>query len=291
MRRRVERLLVILLAVILFAFHADLKRAADPRAVQELAAETHASEGWRGKMAPDFTLDLRDGTKFHLADHVGKEVIVLNFFATWCAPCRAEAPELNRFALAWKGKPVTVIGIDADEKPPVVYRYVQAFHVPYAVGIDGGGISEAYAATSLPTTIIISGTGHVLLYENGAIMNTDVAFRDIIPKAVADMRAGHGITRDQYLAAARGEAYWDVREPRSKSSDEPKLTGHAAELAAQIDCLCGCGDKLTKCNCSRAGAMKKKLAAMKFDGHQTNADIIRALDAEFCIRDGKKEDM
>jgi|GEM_PF-1051011 len=285
--RRAEWLLLLLAAVAILGFHAKLKKGADPEQVRQLSDALRVPEEWESKVAPELELTLRDGTKFSLADHVGKEVVILNFFATWCGPCRAEAPELNRYSQVMRGKPVILIGIDAAEAPARVDAYVNEFRVPYPVGIDAGEIEAKYGVKSYPTTVVIGADGRIALYETGAIMNADVAFGEIVQVQIDQIRAGRGVARENYIALAKNERYVTVTE-RVEEKDEPRLTGRAAALANEMECLCGCSDKLATCSCSRATKMKEKLALITKNDQRSDAEIITALNNEFCVR-GKKE--
>ncbi|MBL8743174.1 MAG: TlpA family protein disulfide reductase, partial [Myxococcales bacterium] len=74
----------------------------------------------RNKLAPDFTLPTLDGGQVRLADYKGK-TIVLNFWASWCAPCRDEMPSLARLALALEGrKDIVLLTVSVDEEPQAI---------------------------------------------------------------------------------------------------------------------------------------------------------------------------
>src|SRR5689334_2295499 len=106
---------IILAGMLLGYLHYRLKPKPDEKLLQQYGAgATHNL--WRGRMAPDFTLKTTRGESFQVADNIGKKVIVLNFFATWCGPCRAEMPELSRYYNEHNNDFV-LIGIDAEETP------------------------------------------------------------------------------------------------------------------------------------------------------------------------------
>ncbi len=106
------------------AYHQwKLKNAPDPKYVTA-SAEGDGSEGAGdsgvesplvGKAAPDFELDLVGGKKFHLADSKGKEVVVLDFWATWCGPCLQAMPQVERAAQAFKEKGVHLVAVNLQE--------------------------------------------------------------------------------------------------------------------------------------------------------------------------------
>lgn len=111
-----------------------------------------------GEPAPDFTVELIDGGTFTLSETVGKPV-VLNFWASWCGPCREEIPAISVFADA--NPAVEVVGVavrDAEEASRQFAAEVDATY-PLALGTDE--VEEAYPAFGLPYTVIINADGTV----------------------------------------------------------------------------------------------------------------------------------
>lgn len=105
-----------------------------------------------------------DGTVTSLADYAG-EVVVLNFWASWCGPCREEQPDLNEAVVALEGLPVSFLGVNIDDTVPNALAHVREFEIPYPSLFDP---SVAYAAEfgavgprSIPTTIMIDHEGRV----------------------------------------------------------------------------------------------------------------------------------
>jgi thioredoxin 1 len=91
---------------------------------QSVQQDVSADEGLpdlRGKRAPDLSLRTVDGKKISLSDYKGKAVLI-NFWATWCAPCRAIAPSLEELATQYKGK-LKIAKIDVDEAQNVAQQY------------------------------------------------------------------------------------------------------------------------------------------------------------------------
>jgi len=105
-----------------------------------------------------------DGTTLSLADHAG-EVVVVNFWASWCAPCRVEQPDLNEAAAALDDLPVVFLGVNIDDTVPNALAHAREFDIPYPSLFDP---SAAYASRfgavgprSIPTTILIDTEGRV----------------------------------------------------------------------------------------------------------------------------------
>lgn len=105
-----------------------------------------------------------DGTELALSDYLG-EVVVLNFWASWCGPCRTEQPELNDAAAALSDQPVAFLGVNIDDTEPNALAHVREYDIPYPSLFDP---SVGYAAEfggvgprSIPTTILVDHEGRV----------------------------------------------------------------------------------------------------------------------------------
>ena len=109
--------------------------------------------------APLFVVQTIDGDRIDLAELRGRTV-VLNFWASWCAPCKAEAPAFTRFA---ESRPdIAVIGLAIDSGGPAeVRRAARAFGIAYPVAIADSKIQVSYDISTLPTTIVMDTDGSV----------------------------------------------------------------------------------------------------------------------------------
>jgi cytochrome c biogenesis protein CcmG, thiol:disulfide interchange protein DsbE len=111
-----------------------------------------------GHPAPEFALRSATGESISLAALRGRPV-VLNFWATWCPPCRAEAPELQSASLRYAGQ-VAVIGVDQSEPASTVQTYTAQQGLTYPSPLDENGqVSQAYGVHALPTTFFIDRDG------------------------------------------------------------------------------------------------------------------------------------
>jgi cytochrome c biogenesis protein CcmG/thiol:disulfide interchange protein DsbE len=124
-----------------------------------------------GHDAPDFRLDVVANAKpgpLGVADLRGN-VVVLDFWATWCGPCRAETPILDALSRRWQGRGVTVVGVDTDTPDQGDPRaFAAAEGLGYAIVRDEtGGVSRRYGVEALPTLVVISPAGKVVAVRTG----------------------------------------------------------------------------------------------------------------------------
>jgi thiol-disulfide isomerase/thioredoxin len=143
-----------------------------------------------GEPVPDFTLVDLNGDTVRFSDLDG-QVVVLNFWATWCPPCRREMPILDRFQKEYGSRGVSVVGIDVGEDRDVVRRFVQSMGVEYPIWVDAQGesagsdrsqsIHRRFGGVGLPTTIFIDAEGIVRDRHLGELN------RAILQKQAADL--------------------------------------------------------------------------------------------------------
>jgi cytochrome c biogenesis protein CcmG/thiol:disulfide interchange protein DsbE len=113
--------------------------------------------------APDFALKTLDGSQIRLSELRGKTVL-LNFWATWCPPCKAEMPDLNALHREYgEAHNFTVLGIDDEEGQTDVAAFVKqnAIAFPLALDSDGAVTSDRYNIRGLPTSLIIDRDGNI----------------------------------------------------------------------------------------------------------------------------------
>jgi len=112
-------------------------------------------------VAPDFTLPSESGKTYHLKDLRG-QVVVVNFWATWCPPCRREMPSMQRMWNKIKGKGVTVLAINVGEDADTIFEFLGSYPVNFPLLMDqDGSVVKRYPVTGLPTTYIVSPQGLV----------------------------------------------------------------------------------------------------------------------------------
>lgn len=113
-----------------------------------------------GYLAPDFTLAGVDGEEVTLADYRGRPV-VLNFWATWCFPCRAEIPHLQAASVKYNGRAV-IVGVNQGEDGATIAPFTRELGMSYPLLLDGDSrVNRLYSVNALPTTIFIGADGVV----------------------------------------------------------------------------------------------------------------------------------
>ncbi len=112
-----------------------------------------------GRAAPDFRLARLDGGELRLSDLRG-QVVIVNFWASWCAPCRSEMPEFVRLYSALHGQGLEILAVDLQEAPGPVQGFVDEFGMRFPTLFDRTGeVARTYRVTGLPVTVIIDREG------------------------------------------------------------------------------------------------------------------------------------
>jgi thiol-disulfide isomerase/thioredoxin len=284
---------ILLSGTLLGFLNYKLKPRLDEKQLDQMTQGLTASIQWQGQIAPDFDLVTTRGDTFRISDHVGKKMIVLNFFATWCGPCREEMPELDRYFDEHQSDPFLLIGIDSDEKPALVNSFLDELKLDFPVGIDSGPIQKQYGVSAFPTTVIIGADGRVAFYESGGIANPEVAFDNYLHIQRSLIEKGYGISPEKYREQARLHPSLPSRKSEKgaeikissagsdNSDDEPKLDDRGKRIAGRMGCPCGCAQTVEKCVCNTSKNIKKALATEDFK-NTPDDQIIRGLNNRFC---------
>jgi cytochrome c biogenesis protein CcmG/thiol:disulfide interchange protein DsbE len=116
----------------------------------------------QGRPAPNFTLQLLDGASITLADLKGK-VVLIDFWASWCPPCRQEAPGLAQVYKEYQDRDVEFVGISIWDRIGDAEDYVQRFGITYPSGLDSEGtILVDYAVRGIPEKFFIDARGQMV---------------------------------------------------------------------------------------------------------------------------------
>jgi peroxiredoxin len=127
-----------------------------------------------GRAAPDFALPDLEGNTVRLSDFSGRPV-VLNFWATWCAPCRLEMPELAQAMTDYADRDLMVLAINQDETAEQVGDFLTEVGLSLPALLDAGGeVGAAYGAFFLPTTVIVGPDGIVGAVHRGILSRAEL---------------------------------------------------------------------------------------------------------------------
>ena len=137
--------------VIMIIFHSSL-----------LFAEQSLTSLSEPQPAPNFTLLDMDGVKHQLSDYKGQPIII-NFWATWCPPCRAEMPSMERAWNKIKDEGIAMLAINVGEDEDTVFTFLGDYPANFTILLDQSGVvSEQWPVLGLPTTFIISPDGQLV---------------------------------------------------------------------------------------------------------------------------------
>ncbi len=133
-----------------------------------------------GQQAPKIALASLDGAPLPVAEDIGKKVVVLNFWATWCPPCRLELPEFAKLATEFPDRPVAFYAVATDQERELIASVVDEITPRPPVAFDAqGAANNAYQIHYLPTTLIID--------ANGVIQHVHTGFTNM---TISEIRAG-----------------------------------------------------------------------------------------------------
>jgi cytochrome c biogenesis protein CcmG, thiol:disulfide interchange protein DsbE len=135
------------------------------------ALATHAAElkRWDGGATPPLALEDLSGRSHDLADYKGK-VVLVNFWATWCEPCRAEMPSIDRLRSSLKGKPFQVLAVNLAEPLSRIQKYADSLPLGFPLLRDrDGAAGKAWRAKLLPASFLIGRDGKIRYVAYGEL--------------------------------------------------------------------------------------------------------------------------
>jgi len=149
-------IILLLLTIWLSACEVKTKREEAGKLKQDIGAEKE----WGN--APDFTLPELEGNSLTLSDFKGK-VIILNFWATWCPPCRREIPDFVELYENYKDRGLLIIGVNLDGGDrSLVKQFSEKYKINYSVVLGNVNVTEDYGGIrAIPTTFIIDREGNI----------------------------------------------------------------------------------------------------------------------------------
>lgn len=113
-------------------------------------------------LAPDFELNDIDGNRHHLSDYRGK-VVIVNFWATWCPPCRFELPSMEKLWQATQDKDVMMLAINLGEDEDTIFTFTSDYPVSFPLLMDlDSSVTKKYPVLGIPTSFVIDPQGHII---------------------------------------------------------------------------------------------------------------------------------
>lgn len=200
-----------------------------------LAMPAVAAAPPEGAPAPTFTLASLDAPRWALANTRG-HVVVVNFFATWCPPCRAETPDLVSIEKRYAGKGVIFVGVDDREESSLVSVFAKSKGIRYPIVLDNdGAVSIAYDVRAIPTTYVLDRNG-VIRYRQVDVLNAAllsgvldaVLARAALPESVASQKFHSTAYSAAAEIAASLQAAKTSTPPNGQALDGAIQTGIAA---------------------------------------------------------------
>ncbi|MDR1949276.1 MAG: TlpA family protein disulfide reductase [Spirochaetaceae bacterium] len=157
---------LLILGLTVFWLFPRAAAAAPDKAVPRQVAQVFADAGLpvlRQRVAvTDFSVPLLDGKSRTLQDLSGK-VIFLNFWATWCGPCRQEMPSMEALYRRFKAQGLEILAVDYMEDPTLVSGFMDEYKLSFPTALDSSGrIAASYGITAFPTTYIIDREGFII---------------------------------------------------------------------------------------------------------------------------------
>ena len=137
-----------------------------------------------GKRAPAFSTTTLDGQQLSLADLRGK-VTLLNFWGTWCGPCRREMPEFQRAYDEWTGRGFEILAIAYNDSEAAMSEFRDEFELSFPMALDEtGAINDLYAIQTRPSSYLLGKDGVILARHFGVL--TQAQLDDLLAAALAD---------------------------------------------------------------------------------------------------------
>jgi thiol-disulfide isomerase/thioredoxin len=135
---------------------------------------------WSGGATPALALRDVEGRPHRLEDYRGK-VVLVNFWATWCEPCREEMPSMNRLRATLAGRPFDVLAVNLAESEPRIRRFMEQVPLEFTVLMDrDGATAKAWRARILPVSFLVGADGRIRYSVLGEIDWTEERVRQAI---------------------------------------------------------------------------------------------------------------
>jgi len=148
-----------------------------------------AAEGFAVSLreeAPDFTLKSLEGSNLRLEEYRG-QVVLINFWASWCGPCRQEMPVLDRLHHRYEDTGFAVLGVNVEGDPEMAREIVDKTHVTFPILLDDGQkVSELYSLEAMPSTVVIDRDGVIRYIHHGYKPGDEAKYVEVIKELIKE---------------------------------------------------------------------------------------------------------
>ena len=139
-----------------------------------------------GKTAPDFTLKSMAGPNLKLSEMTGN-VVLINFWASWCGPCREEMPLLNALHKKYEPLGFTVLGVNVEEDVNAAKGFLKNFPVDFPVLLDNTNqVSKLYQVIAMPTSVVVDRDGNMRYLHQGYKSGDEAKYQQMVKKLVRE---------------------------------------------------------------------------------------------------------
>ena len=145
----------------------NIKKLSLALLVTVFAATSLASSGLEGQLAPDFALKSSTGENLRLSEYRG-DVVMINFWATWCGPCRQEMPLLDELYTRYERVGFNLLGVNIDDDSRRAMQMIEELGVNFPVLFDASKeVSKLYEVDAMPVTVLVDREGNVRFVHHG----------------------------------------------------------------------------------------------------------------------------
>lgn len=186
--RRNAAAIVIVTLVVAVMIYAGVRSSRGPRVSSMVGGGQPLNPSdVKGKVAPDFELQDLQGKQVKLSDFRGKAVL-LNFWATWCGPCKVEMPWFVELQKQYGPQGLEIVGVALDDSgKDTIAKYAKEMGVNYTILQGKDDVGDAYGAIGLPTSYFIDRDGKIIDSASGLVSRSEI--EDNIKKALAEGKA------------------------------------------------------------------------------------------------------
>lgn len=136
--------------------------------------------------APDFTLPARDGGEVRLSDLRG-QVVMINFWATWCGPCRQEMPLLEQLQVKFEPLGFTLLGVNVEPDSAAAVAWLKGVPVTFPILFDTrNAVAESFGVQGMPSSVFVDREGRVRYVHRGYKSGDEAQYADLIRSLVKE---------------------------------------------------------------------------------------------------------